>query len=67
MESIKVQSDVLLTEKEASAYLGVRPGTLAVWRCVRRYPLPFIKVGRLVRYSRRDLDRFVESRRSRRE
>jgi excisionase family DNA binding protein len=46
----------------AAAYLGVRPHTLEVWRTTRRYDLPFVKVGRLVKYRRADLDAFLTSR-----
>ena len=53
------QSDLLTTE-QAAAYLGVKPRSLEVWRCVGRYDLPYIKVGRLVRYRRSDLDAFLE-------
>jgi excisionase family DNA binding protein len=50
----------LLTNEEAAAYLGLKPGTLDVWRSTKRYCLPYIKVGRLVRYRKSDLDRFLE-------
>ena len=46
----------LLTRQQAAAYLGVKPQTLSVWACTKRYGLPFIKVGRLVRYRVSDLD-----------
>lgn len=52
----------LLQPKQAAEYLGVSPGTLEVWRSTKRYPLPFIKVGRLVKYRQSDLDAFLESR-----
>lgn len=52
-------SKKLLTEKEAAAYLGIAPGTLSVWRSTKRYPLPFSKIGRCVRYSIDDLDAFI--------
>ena len=52
----------LLTEAEAAAYLSVEPQTLCAWRCTRRYNLPFIKVGRLVRYRPEDVEAFLESR-----
>ena len=52
----------LLTEDEAAEILGVTPQTLSVWRCTRRYPLAFIKAGRLVRYRQEDLKKFIESR-----
>jgi hypothetical protein len=46
----------------AAAYLGVKESTLAVWRSTKRYPLPFIKVGRLIYYSTRAIDAFLVSR-----
>ena len=55
-------SDLLLPPPEAAAYIGVTENTLSVWRCVGRYAIPFIKVGRLVRYRRSDLDAWLESR-----
>ncbi len=55
-------TDHLLTPPEAAAYIGVTENTLSVWRCVGRYAIPFIKVGRLVRYRRSDLEAWLESR-----
>lgn len=52
----------LLDEREAAALLNATAGTLAVWRCTGRYSLPFVKVGRLVRYRRADLLEWLESR-----
>ena len=46
----------LLTNEQAAAYLGISPGTLEIWRCTKRYHLPFIKVGRLVRYRKSELE-----------
>ena len=54
--------DPLLPPPEAAAYIGVSKNTLSVWRCVGRYAIPFIKVGRLVRYRRSDLETWLESR-----
>lgn len=51
----------LLTDKEAAAYLNLSPSTLAVWRCTKRQDLPFIKLGRAVRYRQTDLDKWLES------
>lgn len=51
-----------LTRKEAAEYLGVKPGTLDVWACTGRYHLKYIKVGRLVRYRKEDLDEFLDKR-----
>ena len=36
----------LLTEAQAAELLGIRPQTLSVWRSTKRYPLPYIRVGR---------------------
>jgi predicted DNA-binding transcriptional regulator AlpA len=55
----------LLTEAEAAEFFGVERKTLSVWRSTKRYPLAYIKVGRLIRYSRSDLIAFLESRRVR--
>lgn len=52
----------LLDETEAAALLDVSPGTLSVWRSHGRYGVPFIKIGRKVRYSRTALNAWLESR-----
>ena len=52
----------LFTREEAATYLGIKPQTLALWACTKRYDLPFVKVGRAVRYRLADLDAFIESR-----
>lgn len=55
-------ANLLLNEKEASTFLGIAKGTLAVWRSTRRYGLPYLKIGRLVRYRRKDLDTWLQNR-----
>ena len=52
----------LLTPKQAGAYLGIQYETLAVWRTTGRYNLPFVKVGRAVRYRLSDLEAWVKDR-----
>lgn len=52
----------LINEQEAAEFLGVVPGTLSVWRSTGRYAIPFVKVGHLVRYRPRDLEKWLESR-----
>ncbi|MBX9948735.1 MAG: helix-turn-helix domain-containing protein [Candidatus Obscuribacterales bacterium] len=49
----------LLTRREAAAYLGVSEQTLAIWKCTGRYNLPYIKIGRLVKYKLSDLNAFI--------
>lgn len=55
-------SDPLLNEQQAAEMLGVKPSTLQVWRSSKRYGLPYIKVGRLVRYRQSALLAFLASR-----
>ncbi len=52
----------LLDDKAAAAVLDVSPGTLSVWRSTGRYALPFLKIGRKVRYRRSDLQAWMDSR-----
>ena len=48
----------LLTSEQAAQQLGVTSGTLSVWRCCRRYPLKFVKIGRKVWYNAEDIEAF---------
>ena len=57
-----VDASKLVDEKLAAEILGITPGTLSVWRCTRRYPLPYVKIGRTVRYRLSDLEEFARSR-----
>lgn len=52
----------LVDEKEAALILGVALGALQVWRSTGRYAIPFLKVGRLMKYRRSALENWVESR-----
>jgi len=51
-----------MNEEQAAAFLGVKPNTLAVWRASGRYDLPFVRIGRLIRYRRADLEAWLEKR-----
>ena len=51
----------LLTRAQAAEYLGVKPNTLAVWASTKRYPLPFIRIGRSIKYRLQHLDDFIAS------
>jgi excisionase family DNA binding protein len=54
------QNADLLNNDQAAAYIGVTPRTLEVWRCTKRHPISFIKVGRLVKYRKSALDAFLD-------
>ena len=62
MSEIIDRNNGLVGEKEAAEILGVTPGTLQVWRSTGRYGIPFIKVGRLVRYRLSVLQGWLASR-----
>ncbi|MEZ4395942.1 MAG: helix-turn-helix domain-containing protein [Candidatus Krumholzibacteriia bacterium] len=54
--------DRLLTSAEAAEYLRVTQSTLESWRYpTRKRPLPFVRVGRAVRYRKKDLDAFLDA------
>ena len=53
----------LLTPNEVAIQLGIKPQTLAVWRCEQRYNLPYVKAGRLVRYLASDVQEFIDRQR----
>lgn len=59
---MSMQSQKLLTPRQVADQLGVTPHTLAVWRSEQRYPLKYVKVGRLVRYRCADVERFIQGR-----
>ena len=52
----------LLTPAEVCAILGVKPRTLEDWRARRSGPeLPYVRLGRTVRYRAEDIDRIIAS------
>ena len=51
-----------LTPTQVAEILGVTTGTLAVWRCTKRYQLPLVKIGRKIFYRTEDVYAFVDSR-----
>lgn len=52
----------LLRPEVVARMLDVNEGTLAVWRTTRRYPLPWVKVGRVIRYKMEDVQNFIRLR-----
>ena len=52
----------LLTPEQAAAHLDVEVQTLAQWRSSGRHSLPYLKIGRNVRYRKSDLDAWLEKR-----
>ncbi|WP_340676858.1 helix-turn-helix domain-containing protein [Paraglaciecola sp.] len=56
----KTSVDNLLTPLQVAEILGVSSGTLAVWRSNGTCQIPYIKIGRCVRYKRNVVERFLE-------
>jgi excisionase family DNA binding protein len=52
----------LLNNNSAAEYIGVKGGTLEVWRSTKRHNIPYIKCGRLVRYKKSALDLWLAAR-----
>jgi excisionase family DNA binding protein len=52
----------LIDCQETAEILGISKSALEAWRTTGRYKLPFIKVGRNVRYRRSDVLQWLESR-----
>jgi len=48
---------ILLTE---ASLLKIQPATLATWRVKGRPHLPFVRVGRCIRYRRQDIAAFID-------
>lgn len=46
---------VLLTTLEVADITGNTPSTLATWRCTRKVNIPYIKIGKTVRYRLSDV------------
>jgi len=59
---MSVTQDRLLTRQEAADMLGLKAQTLAIWASNGRHDLPFIKVGRSVRYRMSDIEQWLASR-----
>ena len=55
----------LLTTKEAAEFLGIKENTLSIWRSQKgkdsRYYIPFIRIGRNIRYKKSDLIKFLSN------
>ena len=65
--SINHNIENLLTEKDTAKKLGLYRNTLAIWRCrmkknknKQKSPhLPFVKLGRAIRYRPSDVEKFI--------
>lgn len=56
----ELPASTLLNEKQTGLVLNTPPATLNMWRCQKRVDLPFIKLGRQVRYQVGDIREFLQ-------
>lgn len=50
----------LLDRQAAAEFLGIKAQTLAMWAATKKHPLPYVKIGRLVKYRISDLEAFIK-------
>jgi len=53
------QGSPLFTVEQAAEYLTLSKSTLDIWRITGGRGLPFVKLGRAVRYRKSDLDKYL--------
>ena len=51
----------MLTTKQVADILGLKEVTIRMWRWRKDVNLPWIKIGRSVRYRSKDLEAFIQS------
>ncbi|WP_417212619.1 helix-turn-helix domain-containing protein [Acinetobacter venetianus] len=56
----KKQDTILLTNQEAAEILKISVKTLNNWRSARNGKIPFVKIGRGVRYKKSDLISYID-------
>ncbi|WP_371411774.1 helix-turn-helix domain-containing protein [Shewanella halifaxensis] len=54
------QDTTLLTNKEAAELLKISVKTLNNWRSARNGKIPFVKIGRGIRYKKSDLISYID-------
>ena len=55
----KINQHDLLTRDQVSKILNIKVGTLGIWG-MQKIHLPYIKIGRYVRYLRQDVEAFKQ-------
>ena len=54
------EKDTFLTAREVATMTGLSIETLARWRS-QRWGIPYVKIGRVVRYRQGDVEAYLES------
>lgn len=53
-----------MNPRDAAAYIGLAPATLAKIRCISNDGPPFIRLGRKIMYRQSDLDAWLDARKA---
>ena len=49
-ENLRLKEELYLNQKDIAKILNIKVSTLNHWRCVKRYEIPYIKLGRVIVY-----------------
>ena len=60
--STTISPPALLSAEQAAEYLGVAVQTLSKWRCTGEQSIPYIRVGRSIRYRVEALEEWLHAR-----
>lgn len=60
-DGLENTANIRFPTEEAANMLGIKPQTLYVWISTKRYPVRSLKVGRLRKFRRSDLEEFLNN------
>jgi len=58
--AISLNNDILITTDDAAKILSIPAATLTKWRSTGQNNIPFVKIGRAVRYRTKDLREWLD-------
>ena len=58
----KLENNKLLSATEICDMIGITIGTLYTWRATKRFSVPCIKIGKLLKYRYEDVMKFINER-----
>lgn len=61
IQNVAIGSENLLNEFEAAEFLGISVASLRTWRSTRAVNIPYIKIGKSIRYSPAMLQKYLDS------
>ncbi len=58
---VSLDADMLINTEKAAELLSIPAATLTKWRSTGQVKIPFVKIGRQIKYRTTDLKSFIES------